>query len=236
MHSIPLSRLFRYFSLAQFLGFCMTITTLEFWRWQDSYFIEYLSFGLVCYFFMIPASFGRNITGVMPGPFHYIIRRHREPISPSLRNCTWTNCLRHHLPNFLARLHFVISILWGGTWKWCNFPSLIKLSIYPVQTHAFLFYCKVTIINVMLHVTLGLPRWRHSILPFSHALVILWRPPCLLKIRPFLPAPVLEAALVIFSGKIQDLETKIEMLSMLIATQVSLLLDPLSWSSWETGV
>lgn len=99
------SHLFRYFSLAPFLGFCMTITTVEFLKMTGQLFYRIFVIWIRLLFLHDSGYvFGRNITAGMLGPSptpSRTVRRHVDPIFPSLKTFPWT-CLRQYLPKSLS--------------------------------------------------------------------------------------------------------------------------------------
>ena len=112
----------------------MTITLWNFWRWQDSYFIECLSFGSVCCFCMIPGTcLWQEYHQRHAGSFPCTVRRHADPMFPLHRQ----EARGSNVPStedgpldmfkavsanvsFPAKEFFVISILWAGILNFCS--------------------------------------------------------------------------------------------------------------------
>lgn len=94
----------------------------NFWRWQDSYFIQCLSFGSVCCFCMIPVT-------CLWQEYH---SRHAESFPLRHQDARGSNLpITEDSPldmfkavsanvSFTAKVFLVISILWGGILHFCS--------------------------------------------------------------------------------------------------------------------
>ena len=107
----------------------------NFWRWQDSYFIEFLSFGSVCCFCMIPVmclwqEYHSRHAGSIPHPFPHRqeARGSNLPITEDIPLDMFTAVSAK--VTFTAKVFFVISILWGGI---LNFCPLLNLQFIPYR-------------------------------------------------------------------------------------------------------